>query len=104
MSPEQIASLNQELSNTKANMDGMDSALTAHKGMLNDVIQTALNLRTTVTAFQKANQQVNAKLNEANKQIASLNQQVTDATATIEALKAQLADITAKFAVAAQAA
>jgi chromosome segregation ATPase len=95
MTQEIINQLQTELKNTKEQMEAVFSSFDAHKQLLNESIQTGLNVRTTLISFQKENQKINGKLATAEKQVAELTKQLADANAKIAELTAVEAPIAA---------
>lgn len=77
------ANLKGEVEQLKQNANGLATQLHAHKQTIDELMQSLLNFRTNLMLVQKANQELNSKLQTAEKQVASLNQQLTDATAKL---------------------
>ncbi len=62
-------SLKQLLAQNNNNVAGLVAQLEAHKQMLNDSLNTGLQLRTNLILFQKNNQELSERLEAANKSL-----------------------------------
>lgn len=88
----EIEELKKQSAQNAQGVEGLIAQLDAHKQSLNEALNVGLNLRTNFILVQNQAKKFANELNEANKQIASLNQQLTDATAKIAALEAPKSD------------
>ena len=85
------AQLETQQTNGQAQVDNLLNQVQANKGMLDDTIALALNLRTNLHAFQNALQKAQQENEASKKQIVSLNQQLSDATVKIAEMSVKLA-------------
>lgn len=84
----EIEELKKQAAQNSQGVEGLLAQLDAHKQSLNEALNAGLNLRTNFIIVQKQAQNFANQLNEANKQIVSLNQQLSDANAKIASLEA----------------
>jgi|HubBroStandDraft_1064217.scaffolds.fasta_scaffold298424_3 chromosome segregation ATPase len=78
--------LKQQLAQNGRGVEGLLAQLDAAKQVIQEHINNSLGLRTNLILFDKQTKQLNAHIENSNKQIASLNQQLADATKKIEEL------------------
>ena len=82
--------ISDHLANSAAQIEAIQNNLQAHQDMLNELLQVSLNLRTNLHSFNKANQKVTSKLQNAEKTIASQEQTIKDLTANNATLQAKI--------------
>jgi uncharacterized protein YlxW (UPF0749 family) len=89
------ADLKNQVQQGKAGVDGLLAQLDATKQMYNEGMNQQLQLRTSNIMLQKAAQELQAKVNEFQKQVDSLNQQLVDATANLAAFENAKSEVAA---------
>jgi chromosome segregation ATPase len=93
----EIDDLKTQLAGKDSAIDGLLSQMDAHREVLNESMNTAMNLRTNVIHVKKANQKVAVELDKEKKQYASLQAEYNNALARITALDAELASVKAEL-------
>lgn len=63
---------------------GLNAQLEAYKQMLNEQLQTSVNLRTNIILYQQAHQEVSLKNTQLQKELDEANKKIEELTPKVE--------------------